>query len=263
MDIQLIQQTAVDAARANRLAGEDRAVILPQGCEVKSLEHLMVGRSRYRGKLVTSTLADFVSYVKAHAPADAFVDIDHMAATAFFNLGTSDMSGHGDYTATLKLPPTAAFSALNRIDGQKLTQKDLAEWLEDWHEFLTAEYAEGDATLARAITAVRKVTVKSITENSTTVTNVSSARSTMEEIEAKSDNGLPAGFNFVCEPYLGLTPRTFRLVFSVITKDDKPVFAMRWQQREATIEKIAKEFKSVLAEQLGDAAVLTIGTFQP
>jgi uncharacterized protein YfdQ (DUF2303 family) len=50
---------------------------------------------------------------------------------------------------------------------------------------------------------------------------------------------------------------------SVITGDDKPALVLRWQQREATIEKIAQEFKSVLSDQLGLAAVLYVGNFTP
>lgn len=186
-----------------------------------------------------------------------------MAARAFFNLGTAEQPGHGDYTATLTLPPTAAFAALLKIDGAKLPKKALAEWLEDWHEFLLPEYAEGEAALARAITAIRKITIKSKSESTSTTGTFNAARSALEEVEAQSSNDLPIGLDFVCEPYLGPTSRGFHLPLSVLTGDDKPVLVLRWQQREVVIEKIAQELKNVLAEQLGGTATLTIGTFNP
>jgi uncharacterized protein YfdQ (DUF2303 family) len=264
-NVQLIQDTAVQAAGANKLQGTERALIIADGYKVHDLEKLMSTRLRYRGALQTTVLDDYVGYVKAKANpvSDAFVNIDTMSAVAFFNLGNATSPGHGDYTATLKLPRTAAFAALCAIDGKKSSQKDLAEWLEDWNEFLVPEYAEGDVTLARAIAAVRKITIKSKGEQSSVQNSMSASRAALEEIDAQSTNDLPVGFNFVCEPYLGLSSRKFRLGLSVITGDDKPALVLRWQQREATIEKIAQEFKSVLSDQLGLAAVLYVGNFTP
>lgn len=263
-NVQLIQQTAIEAAGANKLTGTERAVIISEGQSVKDLESLMVQRTRYRGSLQTTSLADFVGYVKksAQTTADAFVDIETMSAKAFFNLGNLTSPGHGDYTAVLKLPPTAAFAALCKIDGAKNTQKALAEWLEDWNEFIVPEYADGEVKLARAIAAVRNIKINANAAMASVTTDLSSSRSTMEAIDAKSSNDLPEGFNFVCEPYLGLMSRKYRLGISVIS-DEKPALVLRWQQREATIEKIAQEFKSVLADQLGTSALLTIGKFSP
>ena len=165
------------------------------------------------------------------------------------------------------MKPTAAFAALLKVDGQKLSQKELADWLEDWNEFNSPEYPLVDgsapATLARAVTAVRKLTINSKASATSAVTNTSSARSVMEEIEAKSENDLPEGFSFVCVPYLGLQQRRLRLVLSVLTGEDKPRLVMRWQQREAVIESIAQEFKDVLTTRLGAKAALTVGKFIP
>lgn len=264
-NVQLIQQTAIEAAGANKLTGTERAVILSEGQKVNDLEHLMAQRTRYRGNLLTTSLADFVGYVKKNAQttADAFVDIESMSAKAFFNLGNLTSPGHGDYTAVLKLPPTAAFAALCNIDGAKKSQKALAEWLEDWNEFIVPEYEDGEVKLARAIAAVRNIKINANAAMASVTTDLSSSRSTMEAIDAQTSNDLPKGFNFVCEPYLGLMPRNLRLTISVIGGDKEPAMVLRWHQREATVEKIAQEFKSVLADQLGTSAVLTIGKFSP
>jgi uncharacterized protein YfdQ (DUF2303 family) len=264
--IELIQKTALAASLENRKLDTDTPTIILQhanGEQIVSLEQFGKGRQRLRGALTTSDLADFARYVVDNGNGQGFVNVADMSAKVFFNLGTVDAPGHADWTASLKLKPTAAFAALAAIDGQKMSQKDLADWLEDWNASLYAEYEKGDGTLARAVTAVRKLTIKTNASQTTSVTNVSASRSAMENIEAQSENDLPMGFSFVCEPYVGLSSRTFRLVISVLTGEDKPRLVLRWQQREATIEAIAREFKTVLDTSLGNAAVLTIGTFTP
>lgn len=268
MDVKLIQDTAVQAQKANRLDGTERAVILSDGQKVESLEKISVTRFRYRGQYTTNVLADFETFSRktcGEGAAQVFVSIDDMSAKAFFNLGTLADPGHGDHTATLKLKPTAAFSALNAIHGQKLTQKQLAEWLEDWNLNVAPSYASGDdKTLQRAITAIRKITIKSKAQSTSQTGNFAASRSAMEEIEAQSGNDLPDGFTFYCEPYLGLAARTFKLSLSVLTGDDDPKLSVRWAQREAEIESIGVEFKNVLAKDLdGTSIALTIGSFAP
>ena len=263
--IELIQRTAIAASLENRKLATDTPTIILQGDDgekIVSLEQYGCGRVRYRGALTTSSLDDFAAYVGTHKNGQGFVDVDAMSAKVFFNLGTVDAPGHGDWSASLALQPTAAFATLKKIDGAKLTQKDLADWLEDWNASVYAQYSGGDGTLARAVTAVRKLTIKANSTQTTAVTNTSASRSALENIEAQSENDLPDGFSFHCEPYVGLNSRSFRLILSVITGEDKPRLCLRWQQREATIESIAQEFKSVLAARLGEASTLTIGTFK-
>jgi uncharacterized protein YfdQ (DUF2303 family) len=267
--IELIQKTAIDAAGLNRLATDTPAIILTDdkgGQKVVSLEPFAAERSRFRGTMSTPSFDDFVGYVKDVSATvgmvPTFVDVDAMAATSFFNLGDHEDPGHADWRAKLNLKPTAAFSALCDIDGKKLSQKALAEWLEDWNDFVSAEYEGGDGDLKRAITAIRKLTID--TRGSTThgVTSTSTQRSALEEIEAKADN-LPVGFSWVCEPYLGLKSRIFRVALSVLTGGAEPMLVLRWIRREAVIEDIAKEFKTTLQDRLDTSAEVVVGTFAP
>jgi uncharacterized protein YfdQ (DUF2303 family) len=269
--IELIQKTAIAAAGLNRLAADTPAIILTDGTggeKIVSLEPFAAVRSRFRGTMSTPSFDDFVAYVKDVADNEVggvvptFVDVDAMAATTFFNLGDFEDPGHADWRAKLNLKPTAAFSALCDIDGKKLSQKALAEWLEDWNDFVSAEYEAGDGDLKRAITAIRKLTID--TRGSTThgVTATSTQRSALEEIEAKADN-LPVGFSWVCEPYVGLKQRIFRVALSVLTGGTEPQLVLRWVRREAVIEDIAKEFKTTLQERLDGSAEVSVGTFAP
>lgn len=142
---------------------------LPEGVKLHNLERYAAGRSRFRGTLTTHSLTDFVGYVvdrrSSSNPVAAFVDQDGMSCTAFFNLGDEIAPGHADDTATLTLKATAAFRALQSIVGRKLSQRDLAEWLEDWHHMLIArDTSGGPLHLAQAIAAVRNITIKASAE---------------------------------------------------------------------------------------------------
>lgn len=266
--IEVLQKTAIAAAGLNRLATDTPAVILTDGNggeKVVSLEPYAAGRSRFRGAMSTPSFDDFVGYVKANGdelPVPTFVDVERMSATAFFNLLEYGEPGHADWLAKLNLKPTASFSALCDIDGKKLSQKALAEWLEDWNDFVSAEYAAGDGDLKRAIAAIRKLTIKSRGESTHGVTATSTQRSALEEIEAQADN-LPVGFSWVCEPYVGLKSRIFRVALSVLTGGTEPQLVLRWVRREAVIEDIAKEFKTTLQGRLDSSADVSVGTFTP
>lgn len=270
-NIELIQKTAVEAAGMRLLTASGRttpsAIILEEHEKLQSLEPYQAGRDRYRGILKTTSIDDFASYTKlaAGGPATAvgFVDTEKMAGTVFFNLGTVDVPGHGDWRAQLTMQPTAAFNALAKIDGVKCEQKALTDWLEDWSDFLVADFTEGEATLARAIAALRKLKISTKAEATSNVGDFNASRSALEDIEASSADLLPIGFRLATEPYEGLSSRSFALKLSVLTGGEKPLLVLRWQRKEAAIEAIAREFKSVLAAKIGDGVPLTIGTFTP
>lgn len=67
-----------------------------------------------------------------------------MLARSIFNIGTLDNPGHADNVASIKLKKTAPFRALLSINGDHLNQKQIAEWLEDWSDYLTAFDADGN-----------------------------------------------------------------------------------------------------------------------
>jgi uncharacterized protein YfdQ (DUF2303 family) len=277
-NIELIQKTAVEAAGKQLLtlgrATQPNLIVLASDQKLHSLERFNVGRERYRGALATTSIDDFSSYVDSANPhedipgfgAVGFVDIDNMAAKVFFNLGTVESPGHGDWNATLTMQPTAAYKALHAIDSQRLDQTKLTEWLEDWSDFLVADFppdAAGDSTLVRAVASIRKMKISNKSESTSNVGDFAAQRSAMEEVEAKSADLLPVGFRLATEPYEGLSTRSFALKLSVLTGGEKPLLVLRWQRKEAAIEAIAREFKSVLASKLGEKVPLTIGNFNP
>jgi len=262
--LQLIIADAI-AAQGKLLPTDRSAMLVPEGFKVQSLEHLQDNRNRFRGALTTSSIKDFSTYTLAQLGAtDAFVDADKMACTAFYNLGDYEAPGHADHTATLTLTRSPAYVALLEIAGSKISQKDLAEWLEDWAPNVKVTSSAGkDMDLSAAIASVRNVTIKAAAERNHSEHNFGAAQSSMDSIEAANQDALPAVLHFSFSPYEGLSIRVFNLRVSLHTGGDKPVFSLRWVQEGLQREEIAQEFKDVLAKEVGAAATLTIGTFNP
>ena len=264
--IRLIQQTAI-AANDNRQARMPEGTIaLPDNFRIHDLEQFGEGRRRYRGAFSTASLSDFVTHVIDNkGESQGFIDAEKLSATVFFNLGDTELPGHGDWTATLQLKATAAYRALLGINGKYLSQRELIEWLEDWHNNVTGFNGEDDTyiTASAAIEAIRKINIKSTKDSTHVEQERRASRSAMEEVEASAGPSLPQRVSFQCEPYLGLPQRNFALRLSVLTSHEDPMLVLRVAQLEEQQEAIAKDFKEALISEVGEAASMTIGTFKP
>jgi len=263
--IQLITDTAL-AAAGKTLSTYSPTAVLPEGTKVIDLEKYQVGRSRFRGVLSTNSLIDFSTYVKERAieGSRGFIDQDEMTCTLIFNLGTDVAPGHADDRAILRLKPSAGYKAAQAIGGRAMSQKDLSDWIEDWNQFLTAaDEVGGTMTIAKAIAAVRTITIKAASESDHTVGETSASRSTLDQIEARSKETLPATLLFNVIPFEGLTEQQIQLRVSVITSGAQPVLKLRWVGEEVQREDIAQEFKTVLQDKIGDVAALSLGAFDP
>ena len=263
--IQLITDTALEA-NGKQLETLVPTVVLPEGSKVIDLEKFQSGRSRFRGTYSTHSLADFSAYVveRAAIGARGFIDQDAMSCVLLFNLGTAEEPGHADDRAVLKLKPTAGYTAAQQIGGRGISQKDLSDWIEDWHQYLTPVDEAGNAIpVAKAIAAVRTITIKASSESETTVGETSASRSAMDQIEARSKETLPVSLQFSTVPFEGLTEQVITLRLSVITSGSQPVLKLRWVGEEVQHEDIAQEFKAVLQKGIGEAAALSLGAFDP
>ncbi|WP_095143272.1 MULTISPECIES: YfdQ family protein [unclassified Pseudomonas] len=263
--IQHITDTALEATGKN-LSTHTPTVVLPAGCQVITLEKWQAGRSRFRGIYSTHSLADFSAYVADRAVPDAkgFIDQDEMTCTLLFNLGNDAVPGHADDRAILKLKPSAGYKAVQAIGSRAMTQKDLSDWIEDWHQYLSAmDEAGGSMSIAKAIAAVRTITIKAATESDHTVSETSASRSTLDQIEARSKETLPSSLLFNVIPFEGLTEQWINLRVSVITSGAQPVLKLRWVGEEVQREDIAQEFKTVLQDKIGSNAALSLGAFDP
>ncbi|MDT3720322.1 DUF2303 family protein [Pseudomonas oryzihabitans] len=266
--LQLIIADAV-AATGKPLNTPTPAILVPEGFKLVNLETYGAGRVRFRGVLSTSSLQDFADYVNEQAATDpfaGFVDPDDMTAQVFFNLGDVNAPGHADNYAVLRLQATAAYKALQHAAGKTFTQRELAEFLEDWHLQLKPQNEEGrDMSVVEAIANVRNIVIKAKSERGHTEGNFNASRSAMDEIEANSQDSRVASIAFTLVPYEGLSEITALLRVSIHTSNpsEHPTLKLRWVGEEGQKEEIARDFKDVLGQEIGSAARLTLGTFKP
>lgn len=242
------------------------AVAKPDGLEIVSLERYQVGRYRFRGALKTTSISDFVKYSVGYADTPGvrcFIDAEDMSAKTIFNLGTIAAPGHADNSAVIGLKKTSPFSAVLSVNGHRQGQKELAEWLEDWREFLLAFDAEGNVLdIKQAIGAVRRITIESSRSSDHEDSDFSAKRSVMENVEAKSKDIMPAAFEFKCTPYEELQERAIKLRYSILTSHDTPALILRIVQLENLEEQMAQEFRDLLASKFEGSQIETfIGNF--
>ncbi|HAF2547966.1 TPA: YfdQ family protein [Salmonella enterica] len=240
---------------------------MPEGTGVESLERFSLERFRFRGAMTTTSIDDFTRYSKGYAsdsePARCFIDADNMTARSVFNIGTLDNPGHADNVASITLKKTAPFRALLQIDGQRLKQKQIAEWLEDWSDYLLAFDADGNTMqISQAAQAVRRITIQQATQQDHETGDFAGKKSLMQSVEASSKDVMPVAFEFKCVPYEGLGERRFNLRNSLLTSDE-PCFVLRIVQLEAQEEEIANEFRDLLISKFeGESVETFIGNFK-
>jgi uncharacterized protein YfdQ (DUF2303 family) len=239
-------------------------VAVPEGVVLKNLEQYLTGRVRFRGNLATASIDDFIRYSTGYAEEGArcFIDADKMSAVSVFNLGTTALPGHADNTASLSLKSTAPFSAVLSINGDRKSQKELAEWIEDWSEYIIGFSSNGDVIdPKKSAAALRKITIEANQKADYEDNDFSGKRSLMESVEAKTQEIMPVAFEFKCITYEGLTERAIKLRLSIINSD-RPILVLRIVQLEDVEEKIAAEFRDLLIGKFKDSTVETfIGKF--
>ncbi|WP_153015224.1 DUF2303 family protein [Pseudomonas syringae] len=199
----------------------------------------------------------------AEVVASGFVDAEAMSCTVIFNLGDTKSPRHGDFTATLNLRKTAAFRALERATSIQFAQKELSDWIEDWASNLQAIAADDSPIdLRKAASAIRSISIEQARKSEPIVGALSASRSAMDQIEAKSSEGLPAEFLFTVEPYEGLKVQIIRLRVAVLTGGDKPLLRLRWIGEEQLREDLAQEFKEVVQHEVGGRRAIDYRQFQ-
>ncbi len=276
-DAAVIAELAIGAAKANHLGYQTPAVIIPSDHRIESIEHLQGFRSRLRGQFKTGRIQEFIAYTTARAKQFmdfgpiAFVDDQSMTCTALFNVGNATTPGHADDTAKLTLQAESAYAAVRGIEGKKLTQKQLAEWLDDWQHIVAPYYGSPDIedaspvatrdVLRKAIRAVRSIEIKEGSVRTTTVGNLRNSASAIAEIEARSAHELPAGFVANVMPYSGFATRAVQLELSVTT-DSEPRLVLRICRKEALLENIAGEFVELISQGCAQLNPL-IGSYTP
>lgn len=161
----------------------------------------------------------------------------------------------------------------------------MVQWLEEHHanlKTLGKEAVPGmdapEIDLVAAMHAIRNSKIKTESESSNKIEDLSEQQSVMSSVDIKNESGnLPVYIDFTCTPYHGLKlplqalnqndddenmQRTFRLRVSVITDGDKPAFSLSLLNREHHQEVMTIAFKEQLDDELtADTTTIRIGTF--
>lgn len=243
-------------------------VLAPQEFTLHDLEKFSVNRSRFRGNVTTSSIESFAAYSATHAAdgAAVFIDANTMKAKLFIDIGNKERPGHCEHTASITLEKTAAYVELLKIVGERKSQKEIAEFIEDWRANLRAWTEEDDngfqsqITIVKALHAVRKITIEAKSASDSEVRNFGSTSTSMDSIDVKSADMPPAFFHFTCEPYAGLASREFILRLSVIT-DRSPALVLRIVKAEEHKEEMAKEFQNIIESSISEEIKSYVGNF--
>lgn len=258
MDKSAIQEITNNAIAATRVAasamsdcspGYVPVVALPKDFQINILEKYLPNRTRLRGEFSTSEITAFAKYCPQDQAFPVFVDEEKMKAVAVLNFGTDDLPGHCDHTATLALRKTAPFRALLAINGHPALQRSLAEWMEDWRDFIKCTEVQGGSAIniAQAIASVRKITVEATSKKDSAVGSFSEEKSDFERLEAKGD-ALPSFIEFTCEPYQGLPARTFVMRVAIHTAGE-----VKFTLHTIQLELHEQEMAAQMAEEIRKA----------
>lgn len=226
-------------------------VALPEHFKMHDLEASAPRRRRARGKFTTGAVDSFLRYTHVHGErgASVFVDVRDMSACAVLNLGTQDAPGHTDNRAHLQLRQTAAMQALMAMDGKCAGQQAFAEWLEDWQQQVPMQFFAGDEEIRakHAIAAVRRITVKAVSETESETQQLSATRSTFENVAASSrDNKLPTMVYFSTKPYDDLDERMFVARVSVLPSEKGVTLTLRVQNMGQHQEEMGAELAALI-----------------
>lgn len=263
--IEHIEKNTSALKAANRLDEcDDPVALVPNGYTIKRLDYYNAQPERFRGVFTTTSIHHFVEYANEQGEVFCLVNADDMCAVSYFDLGNPEQPGHGEHRARLNLKITAPFQELLQDNGKTFSQKRFAEWLEDWREFITPMSGDDKPIdIKQAIQAVRKVTINEMKSAEHSQNTFSSAKSTMEKMDANSESNLPEKLTFTCQPYSELSIYEFQTRISLITSGSEPVFTFRIIQLETAQEKMAQEFCDTLGAGLErEEARVFIGDFK-
>jgi len=243
----------------------DRATITIGAAHINSLERYMDTPLRFRGEFSTTRIKDLAAYLRNNPQEPViFLGRESMSATAIFDRGTMGDPGWCEHQAMLALRPTPEYGAVLNKDVSALSQIGFQHFIEDWEDHITFWLDGQTMEFGTAIQRVRKVTIESARKTESSVGDFASSRSSMESIEIGSQRDkLPDSFTFAVTPYEGFISREINCRITVRTGGDKIGLAYRIMRREALIDSIADEFRTLIEQQCGNDAEIYIGNYTP
>ncbi|MCH7295448.1 DUF2303 family protein [Acinetobacter higginsii] len=266
--IDKITQLAI-AAQGNMPINVDKSAsiaIIPRDFNVHSLEQYNQQRDRFRGRFSTLAIAAFITYVADRnvTGIKSFISTKKgLSAETIFNIGDEVEPGHADDIACLNLEKTPEFIALENVDGNRFSQQDLTDWLDDWADFVKPHDVSGPLQAEKALRALRNVKLGRSRDVDSDVRDMGQKLSVTESVEAEGVvAGLPTHFILTTESYKGLPVEEIKISFRISTKDDVPTFVLRFVGRDAHNQLRADQFTEILESELSDLGSFYQGSYQ-
>lgn len=240
------------------------ALAVPDGLQVQDLERYRPHRRRQVGTMITNCMDSLVEYVRSWKEhSRVFVLAQDMSACAVINFGDADYPGHADHRAVLKLDKTAEYSALLKAASARKPQRAMAEFCEDYIDFLSFQDADNlFIPPATAIKAIRTMKINSKQSVGAVAGNYSREKSLLESTAVDTSEGLPSYITFTCAPYTGLKQRTFMLRLGVGENEaGDPAFMVSIIRHDIAVQEMANELAAALRERMQYTPVL-LGEFR-
>lgn len=263
-EAQVIVQNAALKAAIESVDPSLNVVYLDGNVNIHDLEKFQSKKRRMKGQFATTSLLALAQFAQSTIASSlnnenpsCFIG-NNGNAKLIFNYGDMENPLHQDLGASIQLNTTPVFDAISRLKDSRLSQRELAEFIEDFNDYVTALDASGDEiNLNVAVGAIRNMTIesnKSVNQESTDFKDTSSA---FASVEAKFKDATPAYLKFDIPAFNEIENRIFILRISVMTSDDKIKLGLRCPKWDEVIESINIEFQEKLATDLAPLGVKT------
>lgn len=260
-----------------------RHIVLPEGFEIESLEHLQPVRYRPRSLFKTRHFADFVTYVKSKAPL--FVEGDFVppyiekgASAIFVNrshpvtatavLDYHEALGHAENTAKFEAQFTDVFAAFFGLtiqnDKPQFSQKQMVQLLENWGDAVALFDDTGEPMSQKeAIASIQTLTVAKAKNIKQTRSDSSFAHTIAEKAELDKQGRVLSGIVITDTVFHGLqgAPRDVEFKVGLAIGEDDFALTLRVVGYDRVLSEKVEEMSEKLAHI--DGCQVYIGDFYP
>lgn len=226
-------------------------VAVPSGLEIQSLERFGVTPPLKRGSIATQDLDSLVDYVAINKEdrTACFIDAESLTAEVILDYGFRDNPGHCKHGITLSPKKSPEYLEVLRADGNSFSQRELAEWIEEFRDCMTFYRGENELSSIKVVSAIREIKKQAARESESRVNDFSTGSSIIEQVKVDDDN-LPGTIVIKTKPLDFLDERAFHLHVSMVGQGDETRFKLRWLRRSIVENEIAADFAFVVAKRL-------------
>lgn len=224
-------------------------------------------RARPSGSFTTTNVDAYVDYVKINGAQSTAIFIDDATYSSVAVLdfdgenklaqlkGSMNGRGFHQWTASLAMKKTAAFTAITGISGRVLSQKDAIRFFQEWRSCI----ADG----AAISTALRTLKATENTAKEHSAQRNGGRVSAVAEIEAKSATEVPQNAYFSCPALHGLGPAVIPIDIELIVEPGLETIGVKVtiDNIELINESIALAVQTMISEKL-DQFPIYIGKFK-